>query len=194
MTATNKHINMQNLEFKTIDSKSFYIIKMIGIFIGVIGILIAASVFQRGTNGNLINRFIQLPFWFEMTLGLLSFVLIGISVSMQFNKNSRKGQLCLLPDSIIFDNQKITLNNKSITIFINTVKDKNVYKRSFLEGSNNWLKINSQDKTDYKFEFLIESKGQEDNLIDLTKYWKTNSIEIEMENQKPNLWQSWNDF
>ncbi|MGF7141577.1 hypothetical protein [Roseimarinus sediminis] len=194
MTATIEHIDSQNLEFRIIDSKSFYVIKIIGIFLGVIGVLIGASIFQRGTNRNLMSLFTQLPFWLEMTLGLLSFVLIGISVTLQLNKNSKKGKLQLSIDSIEFDSKKISLDNKSITISINKVKNKNIYKRSFLEGSNNWIIIKSYNKPDYKFEFLIESKTQEDNLIELIEYWRTNSNEIKLENQKPSFWQTWNDF
>ncbi|MGQ7871464.1 hypothetical protein [Sunxiuqinia sp. sy24] len=181
------------LEFKIVNSNSFYIIKIIGVSIGIIGILLGGAVLARGTNGNFISLFIQLPFWLELTLGITSFILIGISVIMQFNKNSEKGLFTVGENSLCVDNKDITLKQKVIIIQTNALKNKPIYKRDFLEGSNNWLKIRENDKSIFDVEFLIDSKEKEDGLLTLIDQWKETN-QITFQKSKSNFWQKWNEF
>jgi hypothetical protein len=193
MTKETKNIKSDYLEFKIINSNAFYVQKVVGVIIGIIAILIGGSVMSRGTGGNFISLFIELPFWIEIVLMIMSFVLVGVSVTMQFNKNSRKGILQLQENTVQVDEHNLVLTNKKIEINLNTLKEKGIYKRKFLEGSNNWLTLTENDNSILKIEFLIDSKEKEDQLFKLADKWRELNT-ITFKDSRTNFWQKWNEF
>jgi hypothetical protein len=193
MTKETKNIKPDYLEFKIINSNAFYVQKVVGVIIGIFAILIGGSVMSRGTGGNFISLFIELPFWLEIVLMIMSFVLVCVSVTMQFNKNSRRGILQLQEKIAHVDERNLVLTDKKIEIKLNTLKEKSIYKRKFIEGSNNWLNLTNNDNSISKIEFLIDSREKEDQLLKLADKWKeANKVTINESNT--NFWQKWNDF
>ena len=82
-----ENIESQIIELNIINSNAYYIFKIIGIIIGIIGALIAGAILSRGASTPFIDRYIELPLWASLLLYIFTLILLGISVSLQCNKN-----------------------------------------------------------------------------------------------------------
>ena len=187
------HIEKKLQEFNIIDSNMFYILKIIGVAIAIFDTLLAGMIFSRGASRNFISRYVDIPYSIEIMLYILVFVLVIFSVRLQFNKNSNKGKLCFDESDIKVDEAIFGLKDRKINIYFNSVENKSVFKRSFLEGCNNWVEI-IDNKEIQKKEFRIYSKQQEDELLSQLQAWQESGIAVKINKVRLSFWQKWNEF
>ena len=188
-----ENIALENVELKIINSNAYYILKIIGIIVGVIGALIAGAILNRGASKPFIDKYIELPLWASLLLYILTLVLLGIAVFLQFNKNKNKGQISLTKNEIKINKETFPIENKSIKFYFNSLKHKSSYKRDFMEGCNNWIEFENNGKI-IKKEFEIESKIHDDNILNQITNWQQLGMDVNIKEKKRNFWQMWNEF
>lgn len=181
--------NMEVESFILVNSKGYHLKKIAGYVFVALSILIGGAVFARGSGGNFLSLFIEIPFWQELILYIIVFFLFVFGIALQFNHEDRKGEAQFLVDILNLDGKEISLANTPVTVSLNASPGKGVYGRTIKDsGGNNWIEF-VQNGEPKKYEFLIPSQKKEEELTGMIDEYRKKGFKVELKSSLPSFWE-----
>ena len=179
----------ETTSFIIVNSKGYHIKKIIGYALVALSILIGGAVFARGSDGNFLSLFVEIPFWQELILYIIVFFLFVFGIALQFNHEDKKGEMQFNSDMINLRGNEINLVNTPVIVSLNASKEKRIYERTIKDnGANNWIEFTQNGKPE-KYEFLVPSQKKEEELTGLIdEYWKK-GFKVELKSSPPSFWE-----
>jgi hypothetical protein len=175
-------------DFILVNSRKYNIKKIIGYFFVTLSIMIGGAIFARGSDGNFISLFVEIPFWQELVLYIVVFFLFIIGFAFQFNHEDNKGKIHFNSDTINLPDKEINLTNTPATISLNATKEKRIYKRTIKDnGGNNWVEYVKNGKPE-KYEFLIPSLKVEEELKGIIDEYIKRGYNVALKSSSTSFW------
>ena len=186
MMMTNKK---QGFLYTAINSRSFFIKRIVGYIIMGLDTILAGAVASRGASRSFLSWLVDIPYAIEILLYVLVFILLGIAVSLIVNKEKNKGEIQFDTDRLNLGKKEINLANTPVTVSLNASKEKRIYERTIKDGGgNNWVEF-IQNSIPEKYEFLIPSQKKEEELTGLIDEYLKKGFKVELKSSPPSFWE-----
>ena len=181
------------LEFEVLKTKKYYWnLIFLCIFASIFAILYAVTL-TRGTTPSILDR-LGFPFYQRMIALFWFFVSLIALLHFLYVKNEKYGEIILTEEKLRYNPGEKDYHfnpEKPIRIFLNPSNKKPIHYREMTSfGGNNWIEFEDKKGNFLKYEFLLKSAKQEQELIELTDNWKRKGFFVETEKAEKLFWEN----
>lgn len=181
------------IEFEVLKTKKYYLNLIFLYIFSAITFFFYALLLTRGTRPSTIDT-LGVPFYQQVIayfLGLMSLIAL---LHFIYVKDEKYGEIILTEEKLIYnpgEKDYYFRPEKPIRILLNPSNKKPVHYREMTSfGGNNWIELEDSKGNFLKYEFLLKSDKQEQELIGLTDKWREIGFAVETDKSKKLFWEN----